>query len=186
MENHRKELSKFYDKYRRMPTYAEMQKLFSYKSKSAVNYAVKKLIDSGFISKDSSGKLIPNSLGSLKVLGLVEAGFPSHAEETLLDTMSLDEYLIENKEASYLLKVKGDSMIDAGIHEGDLLIVERGKNARSGDIVIADVDGEYTVKYYRKEKNKMFLEPANKKFKKIYPKDSLNIIAVVTAVIRKY
>lgn len=163
-----------------------MQKLFGYKSKSAVNYALKKLIDSGYISKDDSGKLIPNSIGSLKVLGLVEAGFPSHAEETLLDTMSLDEYLVENKEASYLLKVKGDSMIDAGIHEGDLLIVERGKNAQAGDIVIADVDGEYTVKYYRKEKNKIFLEPANKKFKKIYPKDSLNIIAVVTAVIRKY
>ena len=83
------------------------------------------------------------------LLGIVEAGFPS-AEEELIDTMSLDEYLIENKEASYILRVKGDSMIDAGIREGDLVIVERTNAPRVGDIVIAEVDGEWTMKYLRK------------------------------------
>ncbi len=67
----------------------------------------KKLIDEGILAKDKTGKLIPNKLGELKVLGLVEAGFPSGATELIMDTMSLDEYLVENKEATYILKVKG-------------------------------------------------------------------------------
>jgi repressor LexA len=122
----------------------------------------------------------------IRMLGLVEAGFPTSAGEELLDTMSLDEYLIENKEATYLLKVKGDSMIDAGIMEGDLVIVERGRPARVGDIVVAEVDREFTLKYLRKKGSEMFLEAANKKYKPIYPKEELKILAVLRAVIRKY
>ena len=103
------------------------------------------------VTKDPQGKLIPRALnGEVPLLGIVEAGFPSPAEEELIDTMSLDEYLIENKEASYILRVKGDSMIDAGIREGDLVIVERTNAPRVGDIVIAEVDGEWTMKYLRK------------------------------------
>ena len=120
------------------------------------------------------------------MLGLVEAGFPASANEDILDTMSLDEYLIENKEASYLLKVKGDSMIDAGIMAGDLVIVERGKPARVGDIVVAEVDREFTLKYLRQKGKTSYLEPANKKYKPIFPKEELKIIAVLRAVVRKY
>ena len=100
--------------------------------------------------------------------------------------MSLDEYLIENKEATYLLEVKGDSMIDAGIHEGDLVIVERKGEPKDGDIVIADVDGGWTMKYFRKRGSTIYLEPANRKYKPIYPTESLNIAAIVKGVIRKY
>lgn len=184
-----KKLSKirdFYKAHRRMPTYNELTKILGYKTKSAVYYFVKKLIDEGILLKDKTGKLIPKNLGELKVLGLVEAGFPSHTSEELLDTMSLDEFLIENKEATYILKVKGDSMIDAGIQEGDLVIVERGKQAKPGEIVIAEVDGEYTLKYYRIKNRKPYLEAANKKYKNIYPENDLKIEAVVRAIIRKY
>src|SRR5437867_12859489 len=75
----------------------------------------------------------------------VTAGFPSPAEEELADTMTLDEYLITNKEATYILKVNGESMIDAGILPGDLLLVKRGIDPRDGDIVIAQVDREWTM-----------------------------------------
>jgi repressor LexA len=119
-------------------------------------------------------------------LGNIEAGFPSAAEEELTDTMSLDEYLIENKEATYILRVKGDSMVDAGIHEGDMVIVERKNNFKNGDIVIAEIDNEWTIKYLRKNGGVTYLEPANKKYKPIYPKEELKIAAVVKAVIRKY
>lgn len=118
--------------------------------------------------------------------GTILAGFPTAAEEELLDTMSLDEYLIKNKEATFMLRVKGDSMIDAGILEGDMVLVERGKQPKPGQIVIASVDGEFTMKYYRKRGDKMYLEAANKKYKPIVPENELKIEAVVQAVIRKY
>ena len=126
----------------------------------------------------------------IKVLGYVEAGFPAGAEEELLDTMSLDEFLIDKKEATYILKVKGDSMIDAGILPGDMILVERGKRARVGDIVVALIDGEYTLKFYRESPpaggGKAYLEAGNKKYKPLYPKEELKLEAVVIAVIRKY
>lgn len=170
-----------------MPTYSEMMQLYGYKSKAAVFFVIQKFIKEGVLSKDKKGKLIPKRLyGNISLLGYVEAGFPSPAEEELIDTMSLDEYLIGNKEATFMLKVKGDSMIDAGIREGDMVLVERGKQAKPGQIVIAEVDGEYTMKYLRVKNGKHYLEAANEKYKPIYPKNELQVEAVVSAVIRKY
>src|SRR3989344_737517 len=104
-------------------------------------------------------------------------GFPSPAEEELLDVMDFDEYLTPNKESSYILRVKGDSMIDAGIQAGDMVIVER-RNAKQGEIVIASIDGEYTIKYLRKKDGRFFLEPANKENKPIYPGEGFRVEAV--------
>ena len=184
--SHRELLAQFHNSHHRMPSFSEMMKLFGYKTKSAVSYAIQKLIDDGIITKDKQGKIIPRALSELKILGVVEAGFPTSAEEELIDTMSLDEYLVQNKEATYLLKVKGDSMIDAGILPGDLVIVERGKTPRPNDIVIAEVDEEYTMKYYRIKGGKSYLEPANKNYKPIHPEHALSVVAVVQAVVRKY
>ena len=100
--------------------------------------------------------------------------------------MNFDEYLTPNKESSYILKVKGDSMIDAGIQPGDMVIVERRATYKPGAIVIASVDNEYTMKYLRKKDGKFFLEPANAKYKPIYPGEAFRVDAVVTAVVRKY
>lgn len=170
-----------------MPSYAELAKLLGYKSKNAAVKIARKLEDARVLARDSVGKLIPGKLfGDARVLGVVEAGFPSPAEEELADTMSLDEYLIERKEATYLLKVKGDSMIDAGIREGDMVLVERGRTARDKDIVIAEVDGGWTMKYFRKRGSTVWLEPANRTMKPIHPTEELTIAAVVRAVIRKY
>ncbi|MDO8523118.1 MAG: transcriptional repressor LexA [bacterium] len=177
----------FYKSRKRMPTYAEIMKLVGFKSKNAAYKLVNKLIEEGALSKDPSGHLIPNRLqDELPLLGLVEAGFPSLAEEQILDTFNFDDYLIKNKESTYILKVKGDSMIDAGIHEGDLVIAEKGREARVGDIVIAEVDGGWTMKYFKKMGSLVYLEPANKEYKPIFAKRELNIAAVVSGVIRKY
>lgn len=170
-----------------MPSYAELAKIFGYKTKSAVSYAVSRLIEAGYISKDKSGRIIPKDLKSdIKILGLIQAGFPSPSEEELVDTMSLDDYLIKNKEATYILKVKGDSMVDAGIYEGDMVLVERGKSPKLGDIVVAQVDGEYTLKFFRQKNKQIYLEAANPKYKAIFPTNELKIEAVVKAVIRQY
>jgi repressor LexA len=161
--------------------------LVGFKSKNAVYKLINKLIGEGVLNKDSSGHLIPNSLiGEVPMLGLVEAGFPTVAEETELDTLSIDEYLINDKDKTYLLEVKGDSMIDAGIQEGDLVVAERTSNPREGDIVIAEVDGGWTMKYFRKKGDQVYLEPANKKYKPIYPEYDIKIAAKVTGVVRKY
>ena len=85
-----------------------------------------------------------------------------------------------------MLRVKGDSMVDAGIIEGDMVLVERGREPKPGTIVIARIDGEYTMKYYRKRNGKAYLEPANKKYKPIFPTQELSVEAIVIAVIRKY
>lgn len=170
-----------------MPTYAEIMKLVGFKSKNAVYKLVNKLIQERALAKDSSGRLIPNRLsGELRLLGLVEAGIPDIAEEQILDTMDIDDYLIKNKEATYMLKVKGDSMIEAGIQEGDFVVAERNDEAKPGDIVIAEVDGGWTMKYFRKKGSVVYLEPANKKYARIFPSRDLRVAAIVKGVVRKY
>lgn len=177
----------FYEYHRRMPSYSEIMEITGLASSASVFKLVDRLKRQGFLFKDDRGKLIPGSLvGELRVLGLVEAGFPSPAEEETLDTMSLDEYLVPHKESTFLLKVKGDSMKDAGIVEGDMVIVERTCNAKPGQIVIAEIDGGWTMKYLRMKGGKPYLEPANPKYPLIHPKEDLTIAAVVTAVVRKY
>lgn len=187
IEKYKKLIVRFYKKNRRMPNYGEIMSLLGFKSKNAVFKLVNKLKEERFLDKDDKGKLIPRNLwGELKVLGRIEAGFPSPAEEELIDTMSLDEFLIKNKEATYMLKVSGDSMKDAGIMPGDMVLVDRSLTAAIGDIVIAEIDNKWTIKYLRKEGRRIYLEPANSKFKNIYPTEELKIAAVVKAVIRKY
>jgi len=180
-------IKKFYKTNRRMPSYSEIMALLGFKSKNAVFKLVKKLEAAGFLEKDADGKLLPAHLYErARILGYIQAGFPSPAEEELVDTISLDEFLIQNKDATFILKVSGDSMVDAGILEGDMVIVDRSVTPKSGDIVIAEVDGEWTIKYLVKTKTQTYLKPGNKKYKPIHPEDELKIAAVVRAVIRKY
>ena len=124
--------------------------------------------------------------GGLPVLGHIVAGFPSPAEEELRDILSFDEYLITRPNSSFILKVSGDSMINAGIMPGDLVVVEKGRYPKTGDIVIAEVDGEWTMKYFRKEGKDIVLEAANPDFAPIRPKQELRLGGIVTAVVRKY
>jgi len=188
---HQTKLESFYSQNKRMPTYTEMMKLFGFKSKNAVFRVVEKLIDAGLVAKDHLGRLLPSesfteNIFNIPLLGFVTAGFPATVEEELADTVNLDDMLIKNKPLTYMLEVDGDSMIETHIEKGDMVLVEKCNNAKDGDIVIAEVDGEFTMKYFRKDGNKVWLEPANKNYKPIYPVHSLNINAVVKAVIRKY
>jgi SOS regulatory protein LexA len=184
---YKKKLSSFYSSWKRMPTYTEMMKLFNFKSKNAVARLVDKLIDAGIVDKDPLGRLIPtDSFDDIQLLGLVKAGFPSPSEEVLETTINLNNFLIQKKEKTYILEVDGDSMIDAHIADGDMVIAERTETARDGQIVIAEVDGEFTMKYFRKVGEKVWLEPANKDFHNIYPENDLKVCAIVKGVIRKY
>ncbi len=185
--SHQSTLEEFYSKNNRMPTYSEMMKLFGFKSKNAVFKVVEKLIEAGMVAKDHLGRLIPtDSFGEIQMAGLVTAGLPASVEEEMAETVSLDGMLVKNKSLTYMLEVDGDSMIDAHIEKGDMVLVEKANSARDMQIVIAEVDGEYTMKYFRKKGDKAWLEPANQNYSAIYPEQSLNVIAVLKAVIRKY
>jgi repressor LexA len=180
-------LLSFYQRENRMPTYTEMMKLFGFKSKNAVARIVDQFIEAGIVSKDYLGRLVPlQSLNEIPLLGLVKAGFPSDVAEESKDTINLNDYLVSNKSTTYMLEVDGDSMIDAHIANGDMVLVEKTNVAKNGDIVIADVDGEFTMKYFRKTNGKVWLEPANRDFTPIYPTVYLTINGIVKAVIRKY
>lgn len=180
-------IAAFFRENRRMPTFAEMMPLLGVRSKSVVHFWIKKLLTQGLLEKDERGFFKPfrRSL-ALPLLGDIAAGFPSPAEEELRDVISLDEYLITRPNASFLLKAAGDSMVGAGIMDGDLLIVEKGREPKSGDIVIAQVDGEWTMKYFRKQGRKVFLEAANPRYPAITPQSELRLEGIITAVIRKY
>src|SRR3989338_11144413 len=183
-------LEKFYGEHKRMPTYTEMMKLFGFKSKNAIFKIVEKMKEAGLVAKDHLGRLVPaKTFGEIPMLGFVKAGLPASVEEELADRVNLDDFLINKKELTFMLEVDGDSMIDAHIEEGDKVLVERANTAKDGQIVIAEVDGEYTMKYFRNPPSgggrKSWLEPANKNYQPIYPEHSLNVIAVLKAVIRR-
>ena len=186
-DTYKDKLVAFYRTHKRLPGYKEIMAFTGFRSKNAVFKFIQKLVEEGVVRKDARGRLSPDLLtGGVKLLGLVEAGFPSAAEEELLDVMNFDEFLTPNKEASYILRVKGDSMINAGIQEGDMVIAERKANYKVGEIVIAMVDGEHTMKYLRQKGADYYLEAANEKYPDIHPTQSLEIEAVVTGVVRKY
>ena len=187
MEKYQNKIAQFYKRHRRMPSFREIMQVTGLKSTNAVSKIVDKLIEAGILEKDENGKLLPKKLfGEIKILGTIMAGFPSPAEEELIDTITIDEYLITNKEATYMLKVSGDSMIEAGIHAGDMVLVERNRTPKEGDIVIAEVDNHWTMKFLQKQNGRMILMPGNKKYKPIVPSEELNIAAVVISVVRKY
>lgn len=180
-------VKQFYWENHRMPSYGELARLLRFKSKYSAQYVVGRWIEGGIVRRDDSGRIMPGKMFlPLRVLGTVQAGFPSPAEEENVDAISLDEWLINKREATFMLKVTGDSMIDAGIQPNDMVILERGRTPKIGDIVVAEVDHEWTMKYYDKHGTVVTLKPANKNYPVIKPKEELKIAGVVTAVVRKY
>ena len=182
-----KKITDFFLDNGRMPTYSEMAEIIGVRSKSVVHFWVAKLLDAGILQKDAKGFLsLTRNPRALKLAGEVCAGLPTSAEQEIRDIVSFDEYLVRNPEKSFLLSVTGDSMIDAGIREKDLVIVESNKEPKNGDIVLAQVDGDWTIKYFHKQGDMVVLEAANAKYSTIVPRADLRIAGVITAVVRKY
>lgn len=170
-----------------MPGYKEFMEMFKFKSKNSVYKLINNMVDEGMVEKDSGGHLIPqNIFGGVAMLGLVEAGIPHEAIADINDAISLDDFLIRKPGETYMLTVKGESMIDAGIHDGDRILIEQASVAKQGDIVVAEVDGDWTLKYYESKRGQPYLKPANKNFDSIFPREYLRVGGIVKAVIRKY
>ncbi len=124
----------------------------------------------------------------VKVSGSVVAGFPSPAEQYLEPPLDLNEFLVKRPSATFFVRVQGDSMVGAGINDGDLLVVDRSLRPASGDVVIASVDGDFTVKTYRHDKDGVRLEPANPNYPviRLNPGQELDYFGKVTACIHRF
>ena len=132
-----KKITAFFLDNGRMPTYSEIAEIIGVRSKSVVHFWVAKLLDAGIVQKDAKGFLtLTRNPRALKLAGEVCAGIPTSAEEDLRGIVSFDEYLVRHPETSFLLSVTGDSMIDAGIWEKDLVVVDTiaGSGAGGGNI----------------------------------------------------
>ena len=116
------------------------------------------------------------------------AGFPSPAEQYLEPPLDLNELLVKRPAATYFVRVQGDSMIGAGISDDDLLVVDRSLRPADGDVIIASVDGDFTVKPYRRDKDGVRLEPANPAFPviRLRPGQELDYFGKVTACIHRF
>ena len=117
----------------------------------------------------------------------ISAGFPSPADDFKETRISLDKELVKNKEATFYARVSGDSMVGAGLEDGDLLVIDRSKSPENGKIAICLVDREFTVKRIKKENNQLYLMPENKKYKPIELKEENELIiwGIVEYVIKK-
>ncbi len=170
-----------------LPPYSTVMMLLGFKSKSPVAALVARLKLMGFLESTPEKRLKPGRrFFERPIFDSVRAGFPSPAEDTRHDTLTIDEYLVERPSSTVLVTVKGDSMIDAGIMPGDTVVVEKRSLANVGDMVIAIVDNEFTLKTLGKEKGKFVLIPANPAYPVIRPKIDLEIFGVVVGQFRKY
>lgn len=117
----------------------------------------------------------------------IKAGFPSPADDFQGKRISLDETLIKNKTATFFAKVDGDSMCDAGISHGDLLVIDRSLEPKDGKIAVCMLDGEFTVKRLRVKESAVYLVPENKNYKKIKVEEEQDLIiwGIVTYVVKE-
>ncbi len=118
----------------------------------------------------------------------VRAGFPSPAEDFTVNRLDLTQILVTHPQATFLLRVAGPSMREAGIDDGDTLVVDRAIKPRHGHVVVAVVDGEFTVKYLHQRAGRVKLKAANPTFPDIVPKDgqTVEVWGVVTACIKRF
>ncbi|CAG0938775.1 repressor LexA [Gallionellaceae bacterium] len=190
MENDASYLAKLQDYYADhsvLPPYSTIMTLLGFKSKSPVAALVARLKLQGFLESTAEKRLKPGKrFFERPIFDSVRAGLPSAAGDMSYDTVTIDEYLISHPSSTVLVTVKGDSMIDAGIMPGDTVVVEKRGPARVGEMVIAIVDNEFTLKTLGKEKGKFVLIPANPAYPVIRPQGDLEIFGIVVGQFRKY
>ncbi|MEK7529241.1 MAG: transcriptional repressor LexA [Patescibacteria group bacterium] len=179
------------------PTVREMREHMKHKSDNCIVYWVKALAKKGFIKKGDTPRsiaLLPSVRERLEspairipVLGNVPAGGPTEASEHVEDWVSLDEGALRDPASCFVLRVRGDSMMEAGIYDGDHVIVDSKRAHRVGDYVVALVDNRSTVKTLAKDsRGAFYLHPENKSFNDIYPEEELIVQGVVVGLMRWY
>jgi SOS regulatory protein LexA len=185
--NYLSKLQDYYAKHQVIPSYAAMGKLWGISAKSWVASCVSRLKDEGYLKLTPDKRLRPGGRFFERRVAHapVRAGLPNAALEDGYDLVTIDDYLVKLPSKTTLVRVKGDSMVEAGILEGDLVVVEQQPNANVGDIVVAIVDDEFTIKYLERERGVFVLRPGNKAYPTIRPKGKLEIFGVMVGLVRR-
>jgi len=171
------------------PTVREIAEEFGYSSTGTVRDYLKALVQKGYLKigrhKSRAIEIVKEALFSFPILGKVQAGLGTLAVEEIEGYLNLDSLVFSNDD-TFALRVKGDSMVDAGIMEGDLVLVKKQDMAQTGETVVALVGDEATVKYLKRNGSNYQLEPANPQYKPIPVDDNVSIIGKVISVIRRF
>lgn len=171
------------------PSMAKLADVLGLASSGGVFKVIGRLVDAGFLER-VEGRIAPTrEFFALPVLGKVRAGLPQMEDQTSgLETVGVEDYLIRHPERTVFCRVRGDSMKDAGMLDGDMVVVERNRPTKSGDIVVALVDNEMTVKHLfpAPRTGGWVLKPANPDYPDIVAQESLEIIGVVVGVFRRF
>lgn len=190
MSNDRQYLARLQDYYAQhqvLPSYARIGALIGLNSKASVAGMVARLKDEGFLKSTPDKRLKPGPrFFERNVADNVRAGAPAAVVDAAADAICIDTRLIRHPSKTVLIKVKGDSMVDAGILDGDTVVVEKRAAANIGDIVVAIVDNEFTLKRLARDKGRVVLQPENKAYPVIRPTGSLEIFGIVVAQFRNY
>lgn len=178
------------------PTYQELANELNIKSKYAILKHIDSLIDKGFMEKGSSPRALRiihpkyqpklNSDVNVPLVGRVAAGFPILANENVERYIPIPRALIKTEGRYFALKVRGDSMIDAGIYNDDMVVVQSVKTASPKEIVVALINDEVTVKRLMKKSGKKFLKAENSSYDDIYPETEWSIQGKVVGLIREF
>ncbi len=180
-------LQDYYARHRVLPSYSAIGKLVGLNSKGSVAELVLRLKAGSFLESTPQKRLKPGRrFFDRPFAENVAAGLPNPTAEVAPDTLSIDEHLVTHPSNTVLIKVKGDSMVDAGIHSGDVVVVEKQRSANVGDIVVAIVDGEFTLKTLDHERGRVILRPANAAYPTIRPRNELEIFGIVVGQFRTY
>jgi repressor LexA len=180
-------LQDYYATHRAMPSFGALGKLVGV-SVSTVADAVTKLKLHGYLRASETGRLQPGKrFFERQLLGPVQAGQPAAAPELQSEGLLIDEYLIDAPTRTFLLTVRGESMRDAGLLPGDTVVVKRGAIPAVGDIVVAMLRGDMTVKQLAQEEGGApYLKARNPEFEDIYPADDCEVVGVVVGQFRRY
>jgi repressor LexA len=180
-------LQDYYARHRALPSYATIGGLLGLRSKSSVAALVARLKLAGYLESTPDRRLAPTKRFFSRPLAEtpVRAGLPDPVEDGEADAVTIDDYLIERPSSTVLVRVKGDSMEDAGILDGDLVVVEKRAAAQKGEIVVAIVDNQFTLKRLDLEAGRFVLKPENKAYPIIRPEGTLEIFGVMIGLVRK-
>ncbi len=181
-------LQRYYAQHRVLPSYARLMEILGYASKSAVKKVLERLEVAGMLERTPDGDWAPTERFFERVVANepVPAGIPVTTLDAGVEQMTIDRYLIQEPGQTVLIRVKGDSMINAGIHSGDIAVVERRQDAQVGEQVVAVVDDQFTLKTLGRDRGGYCLLPANPEFDVIRPNGKLEIFGVVVGLVRRY
>ncbi len=181
-------LQDYYADWKSIPSYAALCDVFGIASKSWVKAILDRLEKAGYVERTPDGMWIPTRQFFARPLSdvSVPAGMPVMVNDTQADYFVIDDMLVDAPSKTTLIPVKGDSMLGAGIHDGDVAVIEKRNLANVGDIVVAIVDGEFTLKTLDKERGKFILRPENQAYPVIRPEGTLEIFGVLIGLVRKY